>query len=193
MIEGYGITECAPIVSCNSDRSARGLGVISPYCKVRCIDGEICVSGRTVMLGYYKDPEATAAAIRDGWFHTGDLGYVDRHNCLWLSGRKDNLIVNSNGENISPEPIDDLLVSSELIESCLVYSEDDLIAASVYPNYRYTEREHIEDVESCIREVIRELNKTLPQKMRIERISIRTTPFEMTTTMKVKRTKCQRK
>ena len=188
-IEGYGITECAPIVSCNTDRFSCHLGVISPYCEVRIEDGEICVSGKNVMLGYYKNPEQTARAIRDGWFHTGDLGALDEQGCLILHGRKDNLIINSNGENISPEQVENYLSTKEIIAQSVVYAEDDLLAASIYPNLRFAEANGIRDVEQAVREAVEETNKTLPHKLRVERIHIRKEPFEMTSTMKVKRGK----
>ncbi|MBR6321234.1 MAG: AMP-binding protein [Lachnospiraceae bacterium] len=188
-IEGYGITECAPIVSCNTDRFSCHLGVISPYCEVRIEEGEICVSGKNVMLGYYKNPEQTARAIKDGWFHTGDLGALDERGCLILHGRKDNLIVNSNGENVSPEMIENLLSTKEIIAESVVYAEDDLLAASVFPNFRFAEANGISDVEKAVREAVEETNKSLPHKLRVERVHIRKEPFEMTSTMKVKRGK----
>ncbi|MBO4452508.1 MAG: AMP-binding protein [Clostridia bacterium] len=186
-IQGYGITECSPIVSCNTDRYSRELGVVSPYCEVKIEDGEICVSGKNVMLGYYKNPEATGKAIKDGWFHTGDIGLLDSHGCVILKGRKDNLIINSNGENISPEVIENYLSVKEIISESVVCSEDDLITALVYPNFRFAEANGVSDVEKAVREAVEDVNRTLPPKMRVERIHIRKEPFEMTSTMKVKR------
>ena len=141
------------------------------------------------MLGYYKNPEQTARAIRDGWFHTGDLGALDEQGCLILHGRKDNLIINSNGENISPEQVENYLSTKEIIAQSVVYAEDDLLAASIYPNLRFAEANGIRDVEQAVREAVEETNKTLPHKLRVERIHIRKEPFEMTSTMKVKRGK----
>ena len=187
VIEGYGITECSPIVSCNSDRASRRLGVISPYCEVKCIDGEICVRGKNVMLGYYKNPEATQRAMADGWFHTGDLGDVDEQNCLSLTGRIDRLIINSNGENISPEEIENRLSSIELISGCVVYSEDDLIAAEIHPNYELAEQRQITGLDKILWNEVQDVNASMPRKMRVERIHFREKPFEMTTSMKIKK------
>lgn len=187
IIQGYGITECSPIVSCNTDRKTRKLGEVGPYCTVKCVDGEICVSGDNVMIGYYKNPEETQKVIIDGWFHTGDLGYVDNKNCLSLSGRIKNLIINSNGENVSPEEIENHLAFIDLFANAVVYGEDDLIAVEIYPNFSYVEANGIVNVESEIHKVIDEVNKKLPRKMHIERIHIRKEPFDMTTTMKIKR------
>ena len=187
IIQGYGITECSPIVSCNTDRKTRKLGEVGPYCTVKCVDGEICVSGDNVMIGYYKNPEETQKVIIDGWFHTGDLGYVDNKNCLSLSGRIKNLIINSNGENVSPEEIENHLAFIDLFANAVVYGEDDLIAVEIYPNFSYVEANGIVNVESEIHKVIDEVNKKLPRKMHIERIHIRKEPFDMTITMKIKR------
>jgi long-chain acyl-CoA synthetase len=187
IIQGYGITECSPIVSCNTDRKTRKLGEVGPYCAVKCVNGEICVSGDNVMMGYYKNPDETQKVIVDGWFHTGDLGNVDKRNCLSLSGRIKNLIINSNGENISSEEIENHLAFIDLIANAVVYGEDDLIAVEIYPNHNYIEANGIIDVEVELHRVIDEVNKKLPRKMHIERIHIRKEPFDMTTTMKIKR------
>lgn len=139
------------------------------------------------MMGYYKDSDETRKVIVDGWFQTSDLGNLDKRNCLLLSGRIKNLIINSNGENISPEEIENHLAFIDLIANVVVYGEDDLIAAEIYPNLNYIEASRIVDVEAEIHRVIDEVNRELPCKMHIERIHIRKEPFDMTTTMKIKR------
>ena len=99
------------------------------------------------MMGYYKEPDKTAEAItEDGWLCTGDLGYVDEENFLYLTGRKKNLIILSNGENVAPEQIENLFVDDRLIEDILVYGEDDTICAEVYPNFKYAEAANIADI-----------------------------------------------
>lgn len=187
IIQGYGITECSPIVSCNTDRKSRKLGEVGPYCEVKCIDGELCVRGDNVMLGYYKDKEGTDKVLIDGWFHTGDIGAVDSKNCVSLSGRVKNLIINSNGENISPEEIENHLAFIDLIANAVVYGEDDLIAVEIYPNFNYAKENNIEDIEKELQIIVDKINSEMPRKMHIERIHIRNKPFDMTTTMKIKR------
>ena len=189
IIEGYGITECAPIVFCNTDRSSHALGEMNIYCEAKCIDGEICVRGKNLMAGYYKNEAETEKAIRDGWFHTGDLGFIDKNNHLHLTGRKTNLIINSNGENISPELIENRLSVYEAVADCLVFGENDLIAVSIYPNSNYIKDNGIDDVYGYFCALVNEENKKMPHKMRIEKVYIKDQPFEKTTTMKIKRYK----
>ena len=109
LYNGYGITECSPVVSVNRNSYWRdgSVGPVLKGCEVRiAADGEVLVKGDNVMLGYYNDEQSTAEALVDGWYHTGDLGHIDTDGFLFLTGRKKNLIILSNGENVSPEEIE---------------------------------------------------------------------------------------
>lgn len=112
------------------------------------------------MMGYYKEPDKTAEAItEDGWLCTGDLGYVDEENFLYLTGRKKNLIILSNGENVAPEQLENLFVDDRLIEDILVYGEDDMIAAEIYPNFKYADAAGIDHIEETVAQIIKSTMK----------------------------------
>ena len=183
VIQGYGITECSPIVACNTPENNRpgSIGCVFPSCEVKIIDGEICVRGESVSKGYYNDPEATAAAFRDGWFHTGDLGHFDDDGYLYYDGRCKNLIVLSNGENVSPEALEQKLYRVEGILDAVVYEKNGRITAEVWadPNV-------FPDRESLWR-AISNVNRTVSAWQQIGEIVMRTEPFEKTATQKIKR------
>ena len=184
LINGYGITECSPIVAVNPIYSPRtgSVGLVLPETQVKIINtdengnGEICVAGSGVMLGYYKNKEATDEAFEDMWFKTGDLGHLDEDNYLYISGRKKNLIILANGKNIYPEEIEELIMRIPEVIETVVYSENDVITAEVYT----------ED-EEAVRNAIRNLNKGLPIYKHIKNLKFRKTEFEKTTTKKIKR------
>ena len=135
--QGYGMSECSPVISSAAwDRPDKiaSVGRIVDRCEVRIVDGEIQVKSPSVMMGYYKDPENTAEAItEDGWLRTGDIGYVDEENFLYLTGRKKNLIILSNGENVAPEQIENMFADEMIVEDILVFEENDVITAEIYP------------------------------------------------------------
>ena len=183
VIQGYGITECSPIVAANVPHANRfgSIGRTFPCCETKIIDGEICVRGDSVSPGYYNDPEGNAEAYRDGWFHTGDLGRVDKDGYLWFLGRKKNLIVLSNGENVSPEMLEEKLYRVEGVQDALVYEKDGKITAEVYvdPNI-------LPDRETVYQEIDK-INKTLKPHEHIGTLVLRSEPFEKTATQKIKR------
>jgi long-chain acyl-CoA synthetase len=148
---------------------------------VEIIEGEICVRGESVSAGYYKDPEATAAAFRDGWFHTGDLGHFDEDGFLYYDGRCKNLIVLSNGENVSPEALEHRLYRVEGILDAVVYEKNGCITAEVWadPNV-------FPDRESLWRAISR-VNRTVSAFQQIGEVVLRTEPFDKTATQKIKR------
>lgn len=119
LINGYGITECSPLVSANHDafNDWHTVGIPLPCCQIKFEnvtpdgDGEICVKGDVVMLGYYKQPKLTAECLRDGWFYTGDYGRMNEHGQLYITGRKKNLIVLTNGKNVFPEEIENYIAA----------------------------------------------------------------------------------
>ena len=150
MIQGYGMTENAPIIAVNRDyySKAESVGPPMPGTEVRIFEpdeegvGEIICKGPSVMLGYYKDPEATAEVLKDGWLYTGDFGRFDEDGFLYICGRKKNVIVTKNGKNIFPEEIEYLLLEQPYIEEVIVYGvlekksgRSTGVTAEVYPNF----------------------------------------------------------
>lgn len=191
--QGYGMSECSPKVSSpvyeRLDKLA-SVGKLVDRCQVRIVEGEIQVKSPSVMLGYYKEADKTAEAItEDGWLCTGDLGYVDEERFLYLTGRKKNLIILSNGENVSPEGIENQFDTELLISDILVYGGDDVIAAEVYPNFEYARANGIEDIEGAVQQIIQEHNQELPTYSRIAQCHVRKVPFEKTTSKKIIRQK----
>jgi len=138
------------------------------------------------MMGYYKEPDKTAEAItEDGWLCTGDIGYLDEEGFLYLTGRKKNLIILSNGENVAPEQLENLFEDERLIEDILVFGEDDAICAEVYPNFKYAEAANISDIEGTVQEIIKKHNQKLPSYKRIMQCRIREVPFAKTSSKKI--------
>ncbi len=189
IIQGYGITECSPVISCNSDRYSRKgtVGMVGSEYKVKIVDGEILVKGDNVMMGYYKNPELTAEVMDGEWFKTGDLGMVDEDNFIKLTGRKKNLIILSNGENVSPEELEDLLDDIDIIDTAMVYEKDDELAVEVFPKETYVKEKEVTNVYETVCDEIYKLNATLPVYKQIKSIKLRDTQFEKTSTLKIKR------
>lgn len=188
--QGYGMTECSPrISSIKFDEGSFGdVGIIVKGCEVKTVDGELLVKSPSVMSGYYKDPEATAEALTpDGWLRTGDLGYVE-NNRIYITGRKKNLIILSNGENVSPEELENKFVSADIVADVLVYAEDGTITAEVLPDPQYCKDMTAEEVSKAITELIGNINKTVASSKMIRRIRLRNVEFEKTTSKKIKRT-----
>ena len=190
--QGYGMTECSPRISTANifeEISMDGdVGKIVNGCEVKITDGEITVKSPSVMQGYYKDPEATAEALdSDGWLHTGDLGYVDEKRRIFITGRKKNLIILSNGENVSPEEIENKFVSSEIAAEVLIYAEDGVITAEIYPNPELSRTMEKSEMLQKLNAEIRQINDTLTSAKTIRRLRIRDTEFEKTTSKKIKR------
>ena len=184
IVNGYGITECSPIVATmrNEHFAPASVGAIQPGLEARVVDGEIQLKGETVFSGYYKDPEATAAAFDGEWFKTGDLGEIDKDGLLYITGRLKNLIILSNGKNVAPEELETkLLENVEEINEVVVYAENDRIAAEIYPN------EEGEKTKSIIKSKILELNRNMPSFKQIAITKFRNTEFPKTTTKKIKR------
>lgn len=153
VLNGYGITECSPVIAVNRNHYFRrnSVGLPIKSCKVKIIDGEICAKGSNIMLGYYHDETMTKEVLENGWFRTGDLGYIDQDGFLYITGRKKNLIILCNGENISSEELEERIQEIELVNEVLVYAESENIVAEIFG----------EDEEG-IRESIRKMNQELP-------------------------------
>lgn len=191
--QGYGMSECSPKISAPEygriDKLA-SVGRVVKRCKVRIQDGEIQVSSPSVMKGYYNDPELTKKAItEDGWLQTGDLGYVDDEGFLYLTGRKKNLIILSNGENVSPEMIENQYDSEPIVSDILVYGAGAIIAAEIYPNFEYAKIKGIKNIQAEIENIIKVHNEEMPTYARIAKVNLRKVPFEKTSSKKIIRDK----
>lgn len=184
VVNGYGITECSPIVATmrNEHFAPKSVGTIHPELEGRIVDGEIQIKGVTVFMGYYKDEGATDNAFDGEWFKTGDLGSIDKNGLLYITGRKKNLIILSNGKNVSPEEIESVIKSNiPEVKEVLVYAENDRIVAEIYSEDL---NEYIKD---NIEKDIEKLNIKLPAFKQIEKVIFRKDEFDKTTTKKIKR------
>ncbi|MDD6265805.1 MAG: AMP-binding protein [Clostridia bacterium] len=201
IFEGYGITECAPLVAVNSPGKERYRSVGLPVygCSVK-IDkkpneetGEILVKGDNVMIGYYKNEQATKEAFTDdGWFKTGDIGYIDKDGYIFITGRKKNVIILSNGKNVFPEEVEGYLSTCELISEAVVIGRknaigDIVITAVVYPDYERFEGKSDDEILAQIKERINNINRNLPSFKQIRDVELKKEEFEKTTSRKIKR------
>ena len=187
--QGYGMTECAPVISTNLswDTKKGSVGKLLPNCEAKTVDEEIWVRGSSVMQGYYHMPEETAATLEDGWLKTGDLGYVDEDGFVFLTGRKKNLIITPNGENVSPEEIENKLGENRLVQEVLVRESEGVIEAEIFPDYEYAAKKKIKDMQSALQGIIDEYNKEAPLYKRVFKLKVREVEFEKNTTKKIKR------
>ena len=207
-VQGYGLTETSPILALNRINyfkdDAAGLPLPGTEIKIAQPDkngiGEVYAKGNNVMLGYYNNQKLTEEAFDNGWFKTGDLGFIDDEGFLHLSGRKKNVIIANNGENVFPEEIEDLLSRNPFILECIVYGQEDekhdeIIAAQIVTNsetfIEYSTKNNIkitsELINKIISEAVAETNKHLAAFKRIKKFYIRENEFEKTTTQKIKR------
>ena len=205
MIQGYGMTENAPIIAVNRDcySKADSVGKPMPGTDVKIVDpdedgiGEIICKGPSVMIGYYDNPEETAKVLRDGWLYTGDYGRMDEDGFLYICGRKKNVIVTKNGKNIFPEEVEYYLLKSLYIEEVIVSgiedekSGDTIVTAEIFPSYTAINDEIGEVSDDGLRDFIKvavdEANDQMPLYKRVKRFTLRDVEFEKTTTKKIKR------
>ena len=203
VINGYGITECSPLISVTHQLAPISGSVGKPLScnKVRLREpnaegeGEICVRGANVMLGYYKDPDATERAFdEDGYFRTGDFGKFDKDGNLYITGRLKNLIILSNGKNVYPEEIEKEFLSSPAVLEIVVYEgqsrrgvEQNAIVAEIYPNRDYLSKIGVEDEQAYFREAIERYNKTAVAYKKIGRLKLRREEFPKNTLRKILR------
>lgn len=164
----YGLTETTGTVTYRGPYRDGACCTVADFCKIKIEDEEICVRGKNVMKGYYKNPEATAEAIRDGWFHTGDLGRIDEDGYLYVTGRRKNIIVLSNGENVSPEVLEDKLYACPLIDECVVCADGEEIAANIFSVAAAADETKAEE----IRAFVKQLNRTLPRVEQIQKLNL---------------------
>lgn len=206
-LQGYGLTECAPLVAGNTDffqkDDSAGLPIPNVEYKIDSPNaegvGEIVVKGPNVMLGYYEDEEKTKKTIVDGWFHTGDLGKIDENGYLYITGRCKSVIVTKNGKNIYPEEVEYYLNDNPLISESLVTGikkendDETYINAQIYPNisaiteYLKGSVPTKEEVWKIVSDAVAGVNKKLPNYKHIKSFIVRDKEFEKTTTQKVKR------
>ena len=206
VLQGYGLTECSPLVAGNNDTyyKAESCGMPIPDVEYKIDNpneegiGEIIARGPNIMLGYYENKEATDKVLINGWFHTGDLGYIDDEEFLYISGRSKNMILTKNGENIYPEEIENILNDNDFIEESLVIGtsngKDDVqVKAKIFPNIEAI-KEYLgnkvptkEEITKTVNEIIKKVNEKLPNFKHIKSFKIMDEDFERTTTNKVKR------
>lgn len=207
LCEGYGITECSPLIAVNPyyKRKFGSVGPAVPSCEVRIdgeftdekgrLVGEIIVKGENVMIGYYDNEEANNDVFtEDGWFRTGDIGYMDSEGYIYITGRKKSVIVLNNGKNVFPEEIEEYLGKIESIKECVVVGRDKgdgseiMLTAVIFPDFAaYPEDESIDNIAEDIKKQVLDMNRNLPSFKQIRNIDIRKTEFEKTTTKKIKR------
>lgn len=201
LLNGYGITECSPLVSVNRPKfnDSSTVGVILPCCEVKIEnpndegDGEIWVKGDIVMIGYYKDKEKTEKVLKNGWFNTEDYGKVNEKGQLVINGRKKNVIVLTNGKNVYPEEIENYILRIPYVQETIVKSvkndikQEVALCAEVYLNSDKVKELEIDDVEEQLKKDIFKATKELPSYKHIQKIEIRKTEFNKTTTNKIKR------
>ncbi len=204
LIQGYGLTETSPVVTAETDKEKRpgSIGLPLPNLEVKIENpdekgvGEITVKGPSVMLGYYENEEATKKCMKNGWLSTGDYGYLDKDNFLYICGRKNDVIVLKNGKNVYPQELELLINQIPAVEESMVFarnkdSMDTMLCAKIVYNEEtiknlYGEKTE-EEKKEIIWQAIKEVNKTLPDVKHIKEIIITNEPLEKTTTQKIKR------
>lgn len=208
-IQGYGLTETSPMVSLNPEDPKlidnTSAGHLLPFVECMIADkgddgvGEICFRGPNIMMGYYKNQESTDEVIIDGWFHTGDLGYLSDKDYVYITGRKKNVIIAANGKNVFPEELEFYLMKNECIEECMVWGDEDNedslkrgIYATIRPSKEIIAEELGEDatdeqVREYIERIVDKQNETMPLFKRINHVIIREREFDKTTGLKIRR------
>lgn len=206
MVQGYGLTETSPVIAAENDKYAKygSVGIPMKHTEVKIVDkdengiGEITVKGPNVMLGYYENEEATKAVLQDGWFHTGDLGYLDKDGFLFITGRKKDMIVLKNGKKVFPEELETLINRNEEIEESFAYGMQDKedkskikVAVEVVYNKEIVKEKYgditQEELYKIIWNKIKEINKTLPKYKYMVHMILTDEPLIKTTTHKTKR------
>ena len=208
ILNGYGITECAPLISCNRNEYRKsgsvGTPIIGELVKIADPDengeGEICVKGPNVMIGYYNNPEATASAFdEEGYFKTGDFGRLDEEGWIYITGRLKNLIILSNGKNVYPEEIETEISRIYGVNEVVVYeglnkdgSSKDCIVAEIYPDFDGLKDHGIADPQKYFKDGVNEINKRSAPYKKVQIVKIRNEEFEKNTSKKIVRFKINR-
>lgn len=203
ILNGYGITECSPLISCNRNKYQKkgsvGIPIIGELVKIKDPDengeGEICVKGPNVMLGYYKDPEATAAAFdEEGYFMTGDYGKLDEDGWIYITGRLKNIIILSNGKNVYPEEIENEISGIYGVSECVVYQGEskstknkEVIVAEIFPDFEALKTRGIEDAQSYFENEMKNINSKMVSYKAVKMVKIRNEEFIKNTSRKILR------
>ena len=189
ILQGYGMTECSPVISTTVSWNIKkgSVGQLIPNCEAKTVDGELWVRGSSVMSGYYNMPAETSETLKDGWLLTGDLGYVDEEGFVYLTGRKKNLSITKNGENVSPEELENKIGSDRLVQEILVSESEGVIEAAIYPDFEYARKAEIPDIAAALQQLIDDYNKNAPSYKKIYKLSVRDTEFDKTPSKKIKR------
>ena len=196
---GYGMTECGPIVAYTDWKSyvSGGCGRTTDRMEIDILSddpenvpGEIVCKGMNVMLGYYKNPEATAEAIdKDGWLHTGDLGTMDRKGNIFIRGRKKNMLLGANGQNVYPEEIEDVLSRQDLVDECVVVQRDQKLVGLIYTSDDTLKAKGVsrKELEATLDDIRNVVNESLPKYSHLSRLEIHEEEFEKTPKKNIKR------
>ena len=193
---GYGMTECGPLVAGNPPKyfKRRSCGVPVPNMEAKIDnpdakgEGEILVRGENVMLGYYKNEEATRAAFTpDGWLRTGDLGFIDKRQNIFIRGRNKTMILGASGQNIYPEEIEDKLNVQEGVSESVIVEREGRLVALIFPDEQTSKRLSVEELQQLMRENIKKLNKLIPGYSRVSDVEINQEPFDKTPKKSIKR------
>lgn len=189
ILQGYGMTECAPVISTTVSWNVRkgSVGQLMPNCEAKVVDEELWVRGSSVMQGYYQMPKETEETLVDGWLRTGDLGYVDEEGFVYLTGRKKNLIITKNGENVSPEELENKIKEARLVQEILVRENEGMIEAEIFPDLEYAQKHEITDLRTELQKVIDAYNQSAPAYKKVYRLKVRDTEFAKTPSKKIKR------
>ena len=193
---GYGMTECGPLIGGNPPKyfKARSGGVPVMNMEVKIDEpnkagiGEILVKGENVMLGYYKNPDATNAVFtEDGWMRTGDLGRMDKKNNIYIKGRSKTMFLGASGQNIYPEEIEDKLNNQEAVGESLIVEREGKLVALVFPDETLTKRMTIEEIQQVMKANLEKLNRLIPSYSKVSNIEVQEKPFEKTPKKSIKR------
>ena len=189
LVMGYEIYE-------NKMNKFDSVGLVSAHTEVKIEDGEILVRGKNIMKGYYKRPDLTEDVMSDGWFRTGDIGYIDNDNFVFITGRKKNVIVLQGGKNVFPEELEEYLSNVKLVEEVVVVGKEDTVTGNVsvialiYPNAEECEKQGLTDkeaIEKALNDEVIAINKKLASYKHVNEVVVRDEPFEKTPSRKIKR------